>query len=232
MSKSNQPKKYDAVLGNQNRASATAVVLGGLEGVKQRLLTEVVEHKLTTLPEALNYGEEGLTLVIEALNDPADQVKELAHNLLKNRKELRVKVALREYIQRCYPIRYDGLYKTNSIYDERRKLEYCKYLRFYPDGTLLTKSTNGSVEQVAKLLCKDNFIQIDTYKVFNKDIKISTEKFYCATDCWGKIHMHGNTISLNRYDHSVGNRRNNDDFNDAYEDYHFIKLSNVETKHV
>ncbi|OKH49756.1 hypothetical protein NIES2101_20190 [Calothrix sp. HK-06] len=225
MSELNQPKKYDVVLGNQSIAPVSAVVLGGLEGVKQRLSTEVVKHKVETLPSALNYGEQGLTLVIEALNDPADQVKELAHNLLKNINNLRVKVALREYIQRWYSIRYDGLYKTNNIYDERRKLEYCKYLRFYPDGTLLTKSTNGSVEQVAKLLCKDNFIQIDTYKVFSKDIKISTEKFYCATDCWGKIHMHGNTISLNRYDHYISNRRSNkDDFADAYEEYDFIKL--------
>ncbi|BDA66710.1 hypothetical protein CAL7716_008760 [Calothrix sp. PCC 7716] len=227
---SNQPKKSDIVLGNQSRASASAVVLGGLEGVQRRLSIEIFEHKIAALPEALNYGEEGLTLVIEALNDPADQIKELAHDLLKNRTELKVKVALREYLQRWYPIRYDGLYKTDNIYDEKRKLEYCKYLRFYPDGTLLTKSTNASVEQVAKLLCKDNFIQIDTYKVFNKDIKISTEKFYCATDCWGKIHMHGNTISLNRYDHYITNRRSSkDDFADAYEDYHFIKLSNVET---
>lgn len=225
MSKSNQPKKYDAVLGNQNIAPAIAVVLGGLEGVQRRLSTEVVEHKIAALPSALNYGEEGLTLVIEALNDPADQVKEFAHNLLKNRKELRVRVALREYIQRWYSIRYDGLYKTYNIYDERRKLEYCKYLRFYPDGTLLAKSTNANIEQVAKLLCKNNFIQIDTYKVFNRDIKISTEKFYCSTDCWGKIHMHGNKIYLNRYDHYIINHRScQDDVDDACEEYHFINL--------
>lgn len=200
MSEPNQPKKYDIVLGNQSIAPVSAVVLGGLEGVKQRLSTEVIEHKIATLPLALNYGEEGLTLVIEALNDPADQVKELAYTLLKDIKGSKVKVALREYIQRWYSIRYDGLYKTNNIYDNKTGLDYCKYLRFYSDGIVLTTSTDASLEQVAKWLCKNNAKNIDTYKVFNKNIKFSTYKFYCETNYWGQIHMHGNIIYLNQYD--------------------------------
>ncbi len=200
MLESNQPKKYDVVLGNQSIAPVSAVVLGGLEGVKQRLSTEVIEHKIAALPSALNYGKEGLALVIEALNDPADQVKEVAYNLLKDIKELKVKVALRAYIERWYSIRYDGLYKTHNIYDNKTGLDYCKYLRFYADGTVLTKCTDANLEQVAKLLCKNNVINFDTYKVFNKDIKFSTYKFYCETNYWGKIHMHGNIISVNQYD--------------------------------
>ncbi|MEL6458545.1 MAG: hypothetical protein AAFQ91_09900 [Cyanobacteria bacterium J06621_15] len=33
-----QPKEYDAVLGGQNSAPSDGVVLGGIEGAKQRLL--------------------------------------------------------------------------------------------------------------------------------------------------------------------------------------------------
>ncbi|BAZ14081.1 GUN4 domain protein [Calothrix sp. NIES-4071] len=200
MSKPNEPREYDAVLGGLSITPTSAGVLGGIEGVKQRVLS-TVEYKIAALSEALNYGEEGLALVIQALNDPDDQAKKLAYELLKGRKELEVKAALRNYFKRWYPIRCDGLYKTDSAYDQKTRLHYCKYLRFYPDGIVLTMCTDASLEQVAKLLCKESTVRKDTYKVFNENIKFSTYRHYCSTDYWGIIHMHGNTVSVNHYGH-------------------------------
>lgn len=81
----NNPRKYDAVLGSQNSLSVN-VVLGGIQGVKQRLSSQVIESRISALSEALNYDKEGLELVIQALNDSYEQVHITAYNLLKDRK--------------------------------------------------------------------------------------------------------------------------------------------------
>ena len=67
----NQPRAYDVVLGSQAKAPLGGVVLGGLEGVKQRLSSGAVEYQLAALSEALKYGDAGLDLVIQALQNQA-----------------------------------------------------------------------------------------------------------------------------------------------------------------
>jgi hypothetical protein len=54
-----QPRPDDAVLGGQCQAPIDGAVLGGIEGVRQRLATENIEVKKVALPQALNYGEYG-----------------------------------------------------------------------------------------------------------------------------------------------------------------------------
>ncbi|HEY9636658.1 MAG TPA: GUN4 domain-containing protein [Coleofasciculaceae cyanobacterium] len=80
---SNQPKDHDAVLGRQIAAPTGSVVLGGLFGVKRRFASEVVPQRAAVLSEALNYGQEGLELVIQALLDEAEQVRQTAYILLQ-----------------------------------------------------------------------------------------------------------------------------------------------------
>lgn len=70
----NNPKEYDAILGGQNTAPINAAVLGGIQGVKHRLSSHVIEHQISALLEALNYGEQGLVLVIQALNNDCKEV--------------------------------------------------------------------------------------------------------------------------------------------------------------
>ena len=53
----NQPRDYDAVLGGQSPPPVDGVVLGGLEGVRSRLRSSVVEVQVNALSEALNYGD-------------------------------------------------------------------------------------------------------------------------------------------------------------------------------
>ncbi|MBD2604299.1 GUN4 domain-containing protein [Scytonema hofmannii FACHB-248] len=76
----NQPKEYDAVLGGQ-AAFLNDVVWRGLERVKRRLESPVVEVRLAALSEALKYGQEGLDLVIQLRNE-SRQIEQVAHELL------------------------------------------------------------------------------------------------------------------------------------------------------
>lgn len=93
----NQPRVYDAVLGGQSPLPLDGVVLGGLEGVKSRFKSPVVEARVAALSEALKYGEVGLDLIIQALKDPSVQVQRSASLVLKREKTLKVRQALLEY---------------------------------------------------------------------------------------------------------------------------------------
>src|SRR5919199_3082583 len=103
----NQPREYDAVLGNQALPPDGGVVLGGLEGLKQRFSRFTVEQKLAALSQALQYGEAGLELVIQALGDSAERVQWNAYSLLRERAEPRIKQILQEYLPSISPVTSD-----------------------------------------------------------------------------------------------------------------------------
>ncbi|WP_371416889.1 GUN4 domain-containing protein [Dolichospermum sp. UHCC 0259] len=92
---SQQPGKYDAVLGGQHQTSEFAAVLGGIEGVKLGLSNPNPQVRIVSLKQALNYGESGLDLVIQSLNDDCEDVQNTAYGLLTLRTEAKVKEALR-----------------------------------------------------------------------------------------------------------------------------------------
>lgn len=92
-----RPSDYDAVLGGQNPPPVQGAVLGGIEGVKQRLASPVVEVRKAALADLLNYADAGLELAIAALKDTDRQVRRSAYLLLREREEPQVKRALREY---------------------------------------------------------------------------------------------------------------------------------------
>jgi len=93
----NQPREYDAVLGGQNPLPIGDAVLGGFLGVKSRLASPIVEVRCAALSEALKYGEAGLDLIIQALDDKQRAVQFTAYLLLKNRNEEKIKQHLRNY---------------------------------------------------------------------------------------------------------------------------------------
>ena len=97
MANQNQPTEFDAVLGGQAPPPVEGVVLGGLEGVKRRLTSPVVEARVTAVSEAINYADAGLELVIQTLKDESRQVQRSAYRLLRQRVEPQVKIALQEY---------------------------------------------------------------------------------------------------------------------------------------
>ncbi|MGK7873312.1 MAG: GUN4 domain-containing protein [Xenococcaceae cyanobacterium] len=91
------PRPYDAVLGAQE-VPLSAAVLGGLESVKRRFASEVEQHRIAALYSALNYGQKGLELIIQALTDKSKQVEQTAfYLLLQKRTEPRVKQILQHY---------------------------------------------------------------------------------------------------------------------------------------
>lgn len=96
------PKRYDAVIGGQNPPPISGAVLGGLEGVKQRMANASVERRIAALKEALKYGQDGLELVIQALDDPSSEMQWAAYLLLRTRAEPVVKDALQDYIPVIY----------------------------------------------------------------------------------------------------------------------------------
>ena len=81
-SNSQKPQNYDAVLGGGKSHSSSAAILGGLSGVKYRLKSSVVGERVVAVQEALNYGQEGFPLVLEALQDPHFSVRYAAYLLL------------------------------------------------------------------------------------------------------------------------------------------------------
>ncbi len=81
----NSPCTDDAVLGGEALPQPlSGVVLGGIEGVKRRLAAAAVKQRLAALYDALNYGEAGLELVLEALQDESPHVQSAAYFLLKD----------------------------------------------------------------------------------------------------------------------------------------------------
>ncbi|HEY9302630.1 MAG TPA: WD40 repeat domain-containing protein, partial [Phormidium sp.] len=93
----NQPRSYDVVLGGQIPAPINGAVLGGLLGAKQRFKSGGEHQRINAVKQALNYGSEGLDIVIEALTDSSLQVQRTAYAILQNCEETKAKIALQEY---------------------------------------------------------------------------------------------------------------------------------------
>lgn len=96
MNNPQQPREYDAVLGGNSPSLESAAVLGGIEGVKLRLQNPDVKVRITALEQALNYGEQGLDLVIAGLKDESWDVQNTAYLILNSRTEPRIKQILQK----------------------------------------------------------------------------------------------------------------------------------------
>jgi hypothetical protein len=80
---SNSPRDDDAVLGGQDLPPVGSVILGGLEGLRQRLAADNCEQRIAALADALNYGEAGIDLLIEAMNDAVLAFRAKAYKYLQ-----------------------------------------------------------------------------------------------------------------------------------------------------
>ncbi|MEM7714274.1 MAG: STM4015 family protein [Cyanobacteria bacterium P01_A01_bin.68] len=112
----NQPREFDVVLGGNTPPPVTGVVLGGIEGVKRRLESEIVDVRVKALSDGLNYGNEGLDLVIQALEQNNKTIQRHAYKLLRRRQEKQVKQILEAY-QPWY------------VFDRLSEHKVCKALR-------------------------------------------------------------------------------------------------------
>ena len=97
MNEENQPKKYDLVLGGNNPPPIDGSVLGGIAGIKQRLLSNNIEVTKSALSDAIAYEDEGLDLVINALYNTPQEVRQHAVNILRNHQTAKAEQALLDY---------------------------------------------------------------------------------------------------------------------------------------
>lgn len=137
----NQPKAYDIVLGGQSSTPMSGAVLGGLPGVKRRLEIQansphLIEQRINALKEALNYGEKGLSLVIEALNDKSWRMQRTAYSLLENNQEEIVLKALQEYNPYQF---FQYLYR----YSTGKSTTYA--IAFTPDNQIMISGGNDRI---------------------------------------------------------------------------------------
>ncbi len=93
-----RPGPNDAVLGGRSQPPVTGAVLGGIEGIKQRLSSGTEKQRIAALSDALNYGAEGLELAIASLKDAGGEVALAAWKLLQNRTEPQAQHAVEKYL--------------------------------------------------------------------------------------------------------------------------------------
>ena len=91
------PREYDLVLGGNNPPPIDGVVLGGIAGVERRLSSHEITAKLDAVTEALKYGDEGIELIINALQDSSEEFCYSAARILKQQDSLDAKQALLDY---------------------------------------------------------------------------------------------------------------------------------------
>src|SRR5579883_2581461 len=110
----NQPRNDDVVLGGHATISTGAVILGGLEGVRQHLTSPLTEQRIAALAEALHHGQRGLNLVIRALGDRAPEVRQAAYGLLQSHTEPKVIRAIEQFHIRTHYVRLQSLLATGQ----------------------------------------------------------------------------------------------------------------------
>jgi hypothetical protein len=110
----NQPRLYDAVRGGQPSPLLSAAVLGGLESVKRRLSSGVEEQRIAALLDAINYGKEGLKLVVNIVKNESGPVQWAAYELLWTRVNDTTKQNLLKYapsdLAENKPVKSSGYY--------------------------------------------------------------------------------------------------------------------------
>ncbi|MGB3757259.1 MAG: hypothetical protein WBA07_12940 [Rivularia sp. (in: cyanobacteria)] len=125
---SQSPREYDAVLGGNSPPPIYGAVLSGIEGLKGRLETGNKQQRVESLADAIKYGDAGIDLLIEALNDGEIEIRAKAFQLLQNVESGKVK----QIVNKGIPLKKgDKLYSVyESIIDYN---DYCYDLIDYID---------------------------------------------------------------------------------------------------
>lgn len=190
MSEQADPKTTDLVLGGAVPSPTSAVLLGGIEGLRQRFAIASPNQKRELLPQALNYHEVGLDFLIDAVSDAELTVRTTACEILatvNSRKAKRaiargiplnsgdqvyvVYLSAMDYDDDCFTVldsrqayeRYDFLYEG----------EHFHYIARYP--------FKEQAEQVAKEL-HQVILSNGDYQAFNQKYQLSfkSSNYYLA----------------------------------------------------
>ena len=107
MNKENKPKEYDLVLGGNNYAPVDGLVLGGIAGIKRRLESNNTEIIKSALSDAIAYNDEGLKLVINALYNTPQEIRQHTVKILRNYKTAKAEQALLDYDSNSLFVRFN-----------------------------------------------------------------------------------------------------------------------------
>jgi hypothetical protein len=80
---SNQPNPTDAILGNNTPAPINSGILGGIDGIRQKLATTDLTVRLAALDQAWAYGDAGKACLTEMLSDRSKTLRRRARWLLR-----------------------------------------------------------------------------------------------------------------------------------------------------
>lgn len=120
----NQPSK-DEVLGRETLSP----LQGGIDSIKRRLSNPVLEVQTAALKEALNFGDVGLEVVLQALQTGSRKLQHSAYRLLRKRQEPQVKQLLQKYNlwQRFERLEEYLGYKGKHVnrFSDRPIIEFC-----------------------------------------------------------------------------------------------------------
>ncbi|MBW4509655.1 MAG: HEAT repeat domain-containing protein [Scytonematopsis contorta HA4267-MV1] len=150
----NQPWDFDAVLGGKNHPPTSGIVLGGIEGVISRLESSIIDARIEALSDALNYGDTGLDLVIDALGNEFAKVRRKAFLILRDRiNHPNVKQALLDYSPWEYFIKLEDWQTENYNYQTGiTNPEDTAYIVNIQQLKLLLQDPNAS--KVEALVCQ------------------------------------------------------------------------------
>lgn len=186
MTKNNdQPREYDLVLGGNNSPPVNGLVLGGISGVTRRLASKDLNVRILALKDALQYQEEGLNLVIQALQDESRQVQLLAYQLLRDREEKIAKEAvanyqpwnLRERFQQ-----YAGYKDQHATVFANRRVENFSIYTGITDTVNVAYSFRYSWQEKADITTKFNRLLEDSQRdkvealIFGRDDNLYSEE--------------------------------------------------------
>ncbi|MEL6461335.1 MAG: GUN4 N-terminal ARM-like repeat domain-containing protein, partial [Cyanobacteria bacterium J06621_15] len=130
MSKNNQrPRDYDVVLGGNNPPPINGVVLGGIEGLKRRLETGNTQQRVDCLADAVKYGNKGIDLLINALEDSEIRIRAKAFEILKNQDSEKVQQIVKKGILLRKGDKLYSVYESIIDYND-----YCYDLIDYIDS--------------------------------------------------------------------------------------------------
>jgi hypothetical protein len=93
----NQPQHFDAVLGGRSAEPKASAVLGGLTGIQHQLSSPDPCQRIAALPKALQYHQDGLELIKQALRDRNVAVQQAAYQLLRDHDDPQVQRDLHPY---------------------------------------------------------------------------------------------------------------------------------------
>ncbi|GJD23961.1 hypothetical protein RIVM261_089170 [Rivularia sp. IAM M-261] len=117
---SEEPRQFDAVKGGQVPPPLSGAVLGGIEGLRQRFASVNEQVRLDAVANASNYGNEGINILVKALNDTSLQVRVHAYKILKelNKAESEIRLGIRLNVgDKVYCVYYSLLYYGDDWYE-------------------------------------------------------------------------------------------------------------------